>query len=293
MTVAAKKAFSKTHRGENFPVASRLVAARHRPAILAFYRFARAADDIADDPAMEPDEKLRQLDAMEATLFGEADLPHAVPLRQILAERHFSARHPCDLLAAFRRDVTKTRYRDWDDLMDYCSVSAMPVGRFVLDVHGERQSTWEASDALCAALQVINHLQDCAKDHRELDRVYLPLDTLQAHGAKVEDLARPKATSELRQTIAALAEATAALLTISAPLARDVRDRRLGLEIAAIQRLAEVLVARLRERDPLGERVHLGKAEAAMVSVRAMLAAYADSRDLEKARRRRRAGPKP
>ena len=81
-----------------------------------------------------------------------------------------------DLLEAFRRDVTKLRYADWDELMDYCRYSATPVGRFVLDVHGESAPTWPANDALCAALQVINHLQDCAKDYREIDRVYLPLD---------------------------------------------------------------------------------------------------------------------
>ena len=88
--------------------------------------------------------------------------------------------HARDLLTAFRMDVIKRRYRDWDDLMNYCRYSAMPVGRFVLDVHGEPRSTWPANDALCAALQIINHLQDCGKDYRDLDRVYLPLDLLAA-----------------------------------------------------------------------------------------------------------------
>ena len=93
---------------------------------------------------------------------------------RVLLERGFSDQHALDLLEAFRRDVTKLRYRDWDDLMDYCRYSAMPVGRFVLDVHGESPDTWPANDALCAALQIINHLQDCAKDYRDLDRVYIP-----------------------------------------------------------------------------------------------------------------------
>ena len=92
-----------------------------------------------------------------------------------------SPRHAQDLLAAFKLDVTKLRYRDWDDLIGYCSLSAMPVGRFVLDVHGESRSTWPANDALCAALQIINHLQDCKDDYRDLDRVYIPLDLLAAH----------------------------------------------------------------------------------------------------------------
>ena len=81
-------------------------------------------------------------------------------------------------------DVTKLRYRDWDDLIGYCSYSAMPVGRFVLDVHGESRATWPANDALCAALQIINHLQDCGRDYRNLDRVYIPLDALAESGAR-------------------------------------------------------------------------------------------------------------
>ena len=95
-------------------------------------------------------------------------------LRTVLAEKKLDPVHALDLLEAFRRDVTKLRYRDWDDLLDYCRYSAMPVGRFVLDVHGESRGTWPANDALCAALQIINHLQDCAKDYRELNRVYIP-----------------------------------------------------------------------------------------------------------------------
>src|SRR5262249_58333906 len=91
--------------------------------------------------------------------------------RGVWAGRAVSPRHAQDLLTAFRMDATKLRYRDWDDLIHYCSYSAMPVGRFVLDVHGESRSTWPANDALCAALQIINHVQDCGKDYASLDRV--------------------------------------------------------------------------------------------------------------------------
>ncbi|KAB0680641.1 squalene synthase HpnC [Aureimonas leprariae] len=274
MTEGQARIPTKTHRGENFPVASRLVSARHRSAILGFYRFARAADDIADDPTMPGPEKLERLDELEATLFGEAEAPDAVPLRAILAERKLSARHPCDLLKAFRLDVEKRRYRDWADLMDYCAVSAAPVGRFVLDVHGEPQCSWPASDALCAALQVINHLQDCAKDHRALDRVYLPEETLREHGARVEDLAAPKATPGLRAAITDLARRTDALLETGRALPAHVENRRLRTEIVVIQRLAETLNRGLQRRDPLSERVHLGKPAMAFVAVRAALVGY-------------------
>ncbi len=272
MTIDAVSS-GKTHRDENFPVASWLVAARHRPAIMAFYRFARAADDIADSSVLDPAEKLRRLDAMGATLDGGAAAADAVPLRAVLAERDLPAVHARDLLAAFRLDVTKTRYRDWQDLMDYCALSAMPVGRFVLDVHGEARSTWPASDALCAALQVINHLQDCGKDRAALDRVYLPLDTLVAHGAAVADLDAKRAKPELRLAIADLARRTSELLESSAPFARQIADKRLGCEVAVIQRLAETLCARLERRDPLSERVHLSKAGVAVRTASAAAAA--------------------
>ena len=92
------------------------------------------------------------------------------------------------MLHAFRLDAVKLRYRDWDDLMAYCRYSASPVGRQLLDLHGESRDTWPASDALCSALQVLNHLQDCADDYRLLDRVYLPLTDLAAEGIGVEAL---------------------------------------------------------------------------------------------------------
>jgi phytoene/squalene synthetase len=155
--------------------------------------------------------------------------------------------------------VRKHRYANWQELMDYCRLSAMPVGRFVLDVHGEDRASWRASDPLCAALQVINHLQDCAKDYRQLDRVYLPQDILASHGAATEMLAEARATPALRAAIGKLAQRTSKLLSKAAPLSRQVADLRLSCEIATIQTLAEHLVRRLATRDPLSERVHLGK----------------------------------
>lgn len=263
---------TKTSRGENFPVASALISPRHRETILAFYRFARASDDIADHSSLPEDEKLARLQRMEDTLLGKNDsAADAMPLRAALAKRGLSPRHAQDLLTAFRMDVTKRRYRDWDDLMNYCSYSAMPVGRFVLDVHGESRATWPASDALCAALQVINHLQDCAKDYRNIDRVYIPQDALDAHGLTVEALGVDKASPQLLACIRGLADRTSALLSDSKPFSTQIRDLRLSIEVAVIQRLAEKLVGMLTTRDPLSERVHLNKAEAAATAAAGMV----------------------
>jgi squalene synthase HpnC len=253
----ADLASGKGHTDENFPVASFLVAPRYRAPILAFYRFARIADDVADSASAPPAEKLALLEAMRATLAGESDAnPEALALRQVQDERGLSAQHGLDLLEAFRRDVTKLRYADWGELIDYCRYSAMPVGRFVLDVHGEDRATWPASDALCAALQVINHLQDCAKDYRDLDRSYLSQDALAAAGARVEDLDAPRASQGLRSVIVSMARRTGELLEMSRPFASQVRDGRLAYEVALIQRIAEDLTGRLITHDPLSQRVH-------------------------------------
>jgi squalene synthase HpnC len=251
----------KGHRDENFPVASRLIHPRHRAAILAFYEFVRTADDVSDHPSLAPEEKLRMLDRLEATLLGsDDDHPVGLILREQLAERRLSARHAQDLLTAFRMDVTKLRYDDWDDLIGYCRYSAMPVGRFVLDVHAESRDLWPANDALCAALQIINHLQDCGKDYRILDRVYVPLDAFAEAGSPVEALGAERASPALLACIRALAARTGDLLQRSRPFSAGIADQRLALEVAVIQTLADRLVGLLSRRDPLSERVHLGKA---------------------------------
>ncbi|MPZ56989.1 MAG: squalene synthase HpnC [Rhizobiales bacterium] len=261
MTRAEDLRSGKGHRDENFPVASRLIRPACRPLILAFYQFVRTADDIADHSSLTVPVKLAHLDALEASLTGERqDQPAGVALRAALAPRDLSPRHAQDLLTAFRRDVTTHRYRDWDELIDYCRYSAMPVGRFVLDVHGESRESWPANDALCAALQIINHLQDCAEDYRNLDRVYLPLDALAAAGTKVEALAEARASPELRACLTALARRTQGLLADSRLFPAQIADLRLALEVSVIRTYAERLASLLLARDPLCERVHLGKA---------------------------------
>jgi len=278
MREAAGLSSGKGHRDENFPVASFLIAPRHRGIILAFYRFARVADDVADHADANADEKLGLLDQMRRTLLGESDAsPEAAVLRAQLAEHKLTAQHGIDLLEAFSRDVTKLRYRDWDDLLDYCRVSAMPVGRFVLDVHGESRALWPACDALCSALQIVNHLQDCGKDYRSLNRVYIPLDGFAAAGIGAEELAQDRASPALKGLIATLAKQTFELLLKSRVFAPGIRDARLALEVSVIQTLAESLCRRLMKRDPLSERVHHRKNEILLLAFPA-LGAFAAGR---------------
>ncbi|MFO1109267.1 MAG: squalene synthase HpnC [Bradyrhizobium sp.] len=276
MSSASDLRSGKTHRDENFPVASWIIHPRHRALILAFYNFVRTADDIADHAELPAEEKLRYLDLLEAELLGKGDTQaEAVRLRTALAERGLPPRHALDLLTAFRMDVTKLRYENWDEVIHYCSYSAMPVGRFVLDVHGESTSTWPASDALCAGLQVNNHLQDCGKDFRDLNRVYLPRDALAASGASVEELGAAKSSPQMLQCLHALAVKTEKLLDEGRALAPQVRDFRLGLEVSVIQAFADRIVAMLKVRDPLSERVHLSPLELLAHSLGGMVAEVA------------------
>ena len=250
----------KGHRDENFPVASWLIAPRHRGPILAFYNFVRTADDIADHATLPAQQKLALLDRLEAGLTGKDDSDAvAVRLRAELTAHNLSPKHAQDLLAAFRLDVTKLRYRDWDDLIAYCALSAMPVGRFVCDVHGESRDCWPANDALCAALQIINHLQDCRADYRNLDRVYIPLDLLAAHGVGLEALREPQASPPLLSALHSLAQRTEQLLSESDVFPQLIGDRRLALEVSVINTLAHRITRLLTARDPLRDRVHLSK----------------------------------
>ena len=259
------ESWSGKDRGdENFPVGSLLIRRDLRAHVHAFYAFARNADDIADSATLSADDKIARLDAMEAVLLGRSDAgsPSALRLRASLAETGVTPRHSTDLLIAFRRDATKLRYANWDELLDYCRYSAMPVGRQVLDLHGENRATWEPSDALCASLQVLNHLQDGAKDLAALDRCYLPADLLAEHGASVDDLRGSAASPGLRRVFDALLARIDALNAEAVDLPRRTQSRRLRLETAVIVGLAHRLARRLRNGDPVARRVKLTKVDA-------------------------------
>ncbi len=263
---AGVEAWSGKDKGdENFPVGSLLIAKELRPHIHAYYNFARNADDISDSSTLTAEEKIARLDAMEAVLTGAQTegSPSATILRASLAATGVDPIHARELLIAFRQDATKTRYASWDELLDYCRFSAMPVGRHVLDLHGESRDPWPASDALCAALQVVNHLQDCARDLATLDRCYLPLDRLAAHGATIDDVRAPATSKALRAVFDAVLDAVDGLNALAPGLPRQTRSRRLRLETGVIVALCRRLAARLRRQDPLASRVKLTRLDIA------------------------------
>lgn len=263
-TASVEQASGKGRDDENFPVGSWLIRAELRRHVHAYYAFARNADDIADHPDLAAAEKIARLDAMEAVLDGadEALSPTAARLRASLTETKVDTVHARELLVAFRRDATKNRYATWDELMDYCRYSAAPVGRYVLDLHGESRQGWPASDALCASLQVLNHLQDCARDFHELNRSYLPGNWLAAVGLGPEAVTAPATHPALRSVFDTMLKNTATLNAKAAALPGFVLARGLRVETAIIAGLARRLHRRLLREDPLAGRVKLHKGDA-------------------------------
>lgn len=263
----------KDRQDENFPVGSLLVSRKYREPIHCFYTFARNADDIADSPLLSPEEKLARLGVMEDVLMGrrKTGSRSALALCASLARTGMTSRHGTDLLIAFRRDATKLRYANIDELYDYCLYSAAPVGRYVLDLHGESQESHAPSDALCTALQILNHLQDCAQDLAVLDRCYLPQALLDRFGASVDQLRQPVESSALRGVFTTLLDRVDRLNQAAAHLPKTVLNRRLRLETAMIHGLSERLTKLLKRNDPIAARVKLVKADfvfSALASVR-------------------------
>jgi squalene synthase HpnC len=253
----------KDAAGENFPVGSFLIRRDLRPHVHVFYKFARAADDIADSSELAADEKLRRLDRMGAILDGAPgdDSPTAAAMRRSLQETGVMPQHCHDVLRAFRLDATKLRYEDWADLMEYCRYSASPVGRQLIDLHGESKAAYPASDALCSALQVLNHLQDCGADFRDIDRVYLPRQDLEACGATIPELSGSRLSPAMRRVLDRLLDGTDRLIATAEALPGEIRSFGLSCECGVIVTLAKRLSRLLRGGDPLATRVKLGKSD--------------------------------
>ncbi len=264
---ALKSAETPSGKGagdENFPVGSILLPRRLRPHVAVFYAYARAIDDIADNPDLAPEDKVSRLDGFDKALLGQNDDPayaKAQRIRESLKQCGVTVQHCRDLISAFKQDAVKLRYDDWDDLIDYCDRSAAPVGRYLLDLHGESRDGYPANDALCNALQVLNHLQDCGDDYRALNRVYLPQDWMAAEGVTVEALDAPALSPGLRRVVDQCLDRTDELIALARTLPGRLKSRRLAMESAAIVNIAARLSTHLRRRDPLAERVELSKPE--------------------------------
>ncbi len=256
---------------ENFPVGSFLLPKRLRPHVRAYYDFARAIDDIADDEALAPQEKILRLKAFDAALRGEAgfgpEFAKAHALRESMKAANVSTVHGSDLIAAFVQDCEKLRYHSWDEVLGYCEKSANPVGRFLLDLHGEDKAGYRYSDALCTVLQIVNHLQDCGKDKKSLDRVYVIDAWLAEEGGSVDDIDADVCSPALRRVIDRMLDGSDALMIDARRLPFALKSRHLAMESAVIVRLADRLIELLRKGDPLATRVALKKPDFAFAGI--------------------------
>ncbi|MCW8916339.1 MAG: squalene/phytoene synthase family protein [Magnetovibrio sp.] len=245
---------TKGHEDENFPVASFLLPKWSRPHVLTFYDFVRGADDIADAFELSPDQKREQLTALSVSLeAGEGALAAS------LVETGVRSIHAQDLLKAFLWDVDHPRTDDWAALMAYCQLSAAPVGRYLIDLLGGIDGEYAPSDALCAALQVLNHIQDIKDDFNQLDRVYVPCDWMHAEGVALDELTAPQSSQNLRRVLDRMLDGVDALLIEAQPMTKTIKSRSLAREAGGILAIARGLSHELRQRDPLTERVELSK----------------------------------
>ncbi len=280
---------AKTPATESFPVASCLLPAAHRRVILAFYAVVRAADDVADDTSVPALERLAHLDALDrAVRAGMSDRSPDAPdvpklpmaeadrvrtLCTALRARGVSAAPVHDLLAAFGRDVTHVPCADWAALRESCAGTAHPVGHFLLTLYGAPAELRPRADALCAGLQILNHLQDCGRDWRDMGRCYLPGDWLAAEGVAPEALGASQASPALRRVLDRVLAATDPLLAeaagLPAALARVRGCRGLAAQAGATVACARALARRLARQDPLARRVTLGPAAGLGAALRA------------------------
>lgn len=263
---------TKQPRDENFPVASLVLARPQRAAVLAFYRFVRMADDIADDPHLAADEKLSRLAEVEAALLTGAPMLLANPLRDVQAKHGAGLEEARALLSAFRQDAVKARYADWAELVDYCYRSAVPVGRFILNLHREAEAAHGPADALCIALQILNHLQDLAPDRERLGRVYLPEPWMERAGGEALFFTSAM-TRARRPVLEAALDRVDDFIAVARALPHRIADRRLRAQATATLALAESLSRRLRVADPVLVRAAISKADMVKAFLHGVVAA--------------------
>jgi squalene synthase HpnC len=250
---------------ENFPVASVLVPARLRPAVRAIYRFARSADDIADEGDATPAQRLaqletlgRELDAMER---GQATAAWG-DLARAIATHGLKIDYLRALLSAFSQDVSVTRYADRAALLDYCARSANPVGRLMLQLFERHEPVpCEQADAICSGLQLVNFWQDVAIDWQK-GRIYLPQDELERHGVAEAQIGDARVDAAWTRLMGAQTAHARALLEAGRPLAAALRGR-IGLELRLVVagglRIAERIDA--VQGDVFRQRAKLGVAD--------------------------------
>ena len=263
---------TKNYKQENFPVGSWLLSKKIRPQILVFYKFARAADDIADNPTLSSKEKIKRLSLFEKVLKGNVlKIDKALKLKKICLENKIGINHPLNLLKAFKKDAVKKRYKNWSELINYCKFSAVPVGRFVIDLHKEVKESYKYSDPLCIALQILNHIQDCKEDYNKIDRVYLPNNFLKKYNVKLSQLKKNYTEKNLRLAFNDILFQTNRLIVKAEKNKKIMKNKKLANETTFILEIAKSLLRLLKKKDPLKKKIALKKIDYAKCFARTFL----------------------
>lgn len=252
-----KKVKHKRPQDESFPV-GKLVKKSLRPLVLAYYNAARRADDIADAQNLTREEKLAQL-AETAHAFhnkeAEGQFRAAADLGKLFGMENLANTLFLDLLTAFERDAENRQPEIWEQLIDYCKYSAAPVGRFMLAIHDENPSTYLPAETLCAALQIVNHIQDLKEDAVKLRRFYLPAEMMKRHGAENSDIYLSFMTPPLKKVVGEVLENVKGMLKDSEVLPSLISSFRLRAEVGVILSLTNSVVKRLEKGDVLAQRI--------------------------------------
>ncbi len=254
----------KSYSDENFPVASFLMTKKIRSIVRVFYFFARMADDIADHQTLSSNQKKNILLFFDNAISKSKKTNNKVLDKMIARFKELPSgkKYSRNLLKAFMMDASNKKYKNWNDLLYYCKFSANPVGRFVIDAVNERKNIekiYEASDSLCTALQIINHIQDCKKDFKELNRVYIPESFFKKYSLDKKILRKSKSIENFERLKIEIVDNVLVSLRKTKLGLREIQSWRLRKETLIILNIAKRLCNLLKIKDPLEKQIKLSR----------------------------------
>ena len=254
----------KSYYDENFPVASFLMKKKIRSVVRVFYFFARMADDIADHQKLSSNQKKKILLFFDNAISKSKKTNNKVLDKMIAKFKELPSgkKYSRNLLKAFMMDASNKKYKNWNDLLYYCKFSANPVGRFVIDAVNERKNIekiYEASDSLCTALQIINHIQDCKKDFKELNRVYIPESFFKKYSLDKKTLRKSKSIENFERLKIEIVDNVLVSLRKTKLGLREIQSWRLRKETLIILNIAKRLCNLLKINDPLEKQIKLSR----------------------------------
>ena len=254
----------KSYSDENFPVASFLMTKKIRSIVRVFYFFARMADDIADHQKLSSNQKKKILFFFDNAISKSKKTNNKILDKMIAKFKELPSgkKYSRNLLKAFMMDASNKKYKNWNDLLYYCKFSANPVGRFVIDAVNERKNIekiYEASDSLCTALQIINHIQDCKKDFKELNRVYIPESFFKKYSVDKKILRKNKSIENFERLKIEIVDNVLVSLRKTKLGLREIQSWRLRKETLIILNIAKRLCNLLKINDPLEKQIKLSR----------------------------------